>query len=500
MADRVAVAPTPDPPSGPLILKGGGVVGVQTEAMSAAAVQILALDAVLHEIARSARSAPNIVGAGQLLVAVPLDPSADSAADSGAHTVATLARSTADRTDRLGRELRAAATAYRDAEEAARAFLEEATEAGAGLIGRSGVLLLQGLFGAALGAWLAWALTPGTSEEKSARLAIWMRENPGLVTTPEFVTVVRCIAGALDDALLPYGPMPDPLRPRPPGSGVELGGDAVLAAGSAVGLFMESSVRVSRVSAAGGTAPPAGIADRLRRIPEGDQVRIERYAAPGRPTRWIVYVDPTETFTPKPTGEPWDLTSNIGGVAGRAAGSFRATEAAMRDAGIRPTDPVAFVGFSQGGLVAGMLAGSGQWNTQGLETFGGPIGNIPLPNDLPGMTVRHTDDFVPALAGPDLPSERLLVEQRAFTGPIPTDEFAPAHQRESYDRTAADIDATTSPEVRAQLETMRRFAADQAARPGAESETLLYRAERTGEWRPAVLEPRVPRPYGVGAG
>lgn len=498
MADPPLPTPAPAPPSGPLTLRGAGAIGVQTDAMAAAAVRLAALEGVLREVAHRASAAPRVVGAGQLLVATPLDPSADVRVDDAAHTVAGLSRGAADRIERLRAELRGAAIGYAEAEDAARAAMQTAGAAGARILGENAGPVLLALFGAAAGAWLAWALAPGTDAEKTARLAIWMREHPRLVTTPGFVAVVRCIAGSVDDGLLGAAHLP-PL-PLSGGSGVELGADATLAAGAAIGLFRESSVRVSRVAPPMDTVPPSGIADRLRRVPEGDQVRIERYSAPGRTTRWIVYIDPTETFTPKPTAEPWDLTSNVDGVAAHSAGAFRATEAAMRDAGVADGDPVAFVGFSQGGLIAGMLAGSGHWNAQGLETFGGPVGNIPMPPDLAGMTVRHTDDFVPALAGPDLPSDRLLVEQRAFVGEIPTHEAAPAHQRDSYERTATAIDDARAPEIRAQLEAMRRFAADQAARPGAVSESILYRAVRLDDGRPAVDEPRIPRPYRPEAG
>jgi pimeloyl-ACP methyl ester carboxylesterase len=211
-------------------------------------------------------------------------------------------------------------------------------------------------------------------------------------------------------------------------------------------------------------------------------VRIERYDAPGEPSRFVVYIGPTETFSPVATDEPWDLTSNVTGVAGLDAGSLRATELAMHDAGIRPGHEVQFVGFSQGGLVATRLAASGDWNAAGLETYGAPAGGIVLPDGLSGMAVRNTDDFIPALAGPQLDHHLLQVERRAFAegSPIPVTEPAPAHQREAYVATATVVDAARSAAVREQVAAMDAFASGYAEREGSSITVTTYHAERGG--------------------
>jgi hypothetical protein len=250
-------------------------------------------------------------------------------------------------------------------------------------------------------------------------------------------------------------------------------------------------VKVERVSTAQIISPPAGAAERLDRVPEGDQVRIEKYEAPGEPTRFVVYVGPTETFSPVADHEPWDLTSNVGGVGGLGVGSFRATELAMHDAGIGSGDAVQFVGFSQGGLVATMLAGSGEWNAAGLETFGAPAGNIELPEGLTGMAVRNTDDFIPLLAGPQLDHHLLQVERRAFAEgtPLPTYHAAPAHQRDAYMATAAAVDEATSSAVREQNAALDSFTADYADRPGSTVTAMTYHGERLAE-SAVPLDPR----------
>ena len=247
-------------------------------------------------------------------------------------------------------------------------------------------------------------------------------------------------------------------------TGVRTSSRTITTVGPVVGAFAETPVQVRRVSTSLIDSAPVGAVQRLDRIPEGDQVRIERYAAPGLPPRFVVYVGPTETFSPARGDEPWDLTSNVGGVGGEPVGSYRASELAMRDAGIGPGDAVQFVGFSQGGLVAGMLASSGDWNAAGIQTFGGPTGNIAMPEGLDGMAVRNTDDFIPMLAGPQLDHGVMQVERQAFADgqPMPSYHAAPAHQRDAYRATAMAIDEAQSAQLREQSAALDAFTGDYA--------------------------------------
>jgi len=265
-----------------------------------------------------------------------------------------------------------------------------------------------------------------------------------------------------------------------PDGGVAAGAITVATLGAMLGMFRETPVTVDRVSTQGLNSAPAGVRERLDNIPEGDQIRIEKYEADGMPPRYTVYVGPTETFSPYADTEPFDSTSNIYGVAGLSAGSFRAVELAMAEAGIRPGDEVLMTGFSQGGLIATMVAASGDWNVVGLETHGAPAGNIPLPSGIAGMAIRNTDDLVPALAGPQLEHDLMQVERRAFREgvDIPTVEAAPAHQRSGYESTASAIDDAESSAVQQQIRILDAFAADYLDRPGGHATVMTYRATR----------------------
>ncbi|HWR86693.1 MAG TPA: hypothetical protein VN200_11920 [Rhodoglobus sp.] len=232
------------------------------------------------------------------------------------------------------------------------------------------------------------------------------------------------------------------------GLGTPLAATALRSMGAPFETLRETPVRLTQTAALPTTTPPAGIAQRFQRIPDTDQtdgaqVVIERYEVPGEPDRFQVMVGATVTFSPHADDEPWDLTSNVAAVGGSDAGSLQAVRLAMHEAGIEPASPVQFTGFSQGGVVAARLAGSGEWNTQGVLAFGGPTGGVDLPTDVPVVLVEHTDDIVPALGGPQLNDEAVVVRREVFTGgmPMPTDKAMPAHHGEYYAETAALADA-----------------------------------------------------------
>lgn len=335
------------------------------------------------------------------------------------------------------------------------------------------------------GALIGWAAIPDGPDGKPGTVRDFMIAHPELITSPEFVRFVSLVATSIDDAVLGGMGVP-PWLVALPGfdlgrdGGVAAGAMTVAALGAMLGMFRETSVAVDRVSTHPVTDAPTGVRQRFDRIPEVNQVRIEKYEADGMPPRFTVYVGPTETFSPYTDGEPWDLTSNTYGVAGLQAGSFRAVELAMAEAGIRPGDEVVLTGFSQGGLVATMVAASGDWNVVGLETHGAPAGNIPLPTGIAGMAIRNTDDLVPALAGPQLEHDLMQVERRAFREgvDIPTIEAAPAHQRSGYEATAAAIDDAESGAIREQIDALDTFATDYLDRPGGQATVMTFRATR----------------------
>lgn len=450
-------------------------VAVATDALLAHADRLAGLDRDLSTDALALARLPELT-AGLLATAPPLAVSAARATDAAQLLIRGAARSAHD----ASTALRLAVQQYSDAEDAARREVLLLASVIARLLGPVlRVLVLAGL-PVALGARATGQPSAGQLEE----VRRWMLANPGLITSPEFVEAVRATVMSVDDATSSALGLPPEVLEKALAAlgypGVAAGAALVLAGAQPAGLFRDGPVFVDRVSTSFTTSGPQGAVERLGRVPENDQVRIERYDAPGEPARFVVYVGPTETFSPVARDEPWDLTSNVIGVAGLDSGSIRATTAAMREAGIGPGDAVQFVGFSQGGLVAARIAASGDWNASGLETYGAPSGNVHLPPGLHGLAVRNSDDFVPALAGPQLDHTLVQVERRAFEpgAVIPAELPAPAHQRSAYVATATEIDRAHSQVVRDQVTALDEFTADYTRRAGSRVTVMMYHAER----------------------
>jgi hypothetical protein len=332
----------------------------------------------------------------------------------------------------------------------------------AGLAGRLlPGLLLSALPGAAAGAatlFAGAALSPGGLDGFRQRLGALARENNELVTNPLTVALVRHAAMSGDDALLGFLGVPMPIADLLDDGGLGVAGTAVASAtamklGSAGGVFVETPVRLgdSRVTTV--DSAPTGFAERLARVPDTDetngaQVRIEKYSQPGQPDRFEVYVAGTVTFSPVATTEPWDMTSNMSNAIGGGGGSYDAVVQAMQLAGIDADSPVQLTGYSQGGATAALLAASGDYNVEGLATFGAPAGQIAVPASIPAVIVEHTDDIVPALGGTQVNQQAVIVERNVFAGrEIPTEYAVPAHHYEYYAETAELMDQARSEQL-----------------------------------------------------
>lgn len=207
------------------------------------------------------------------------------------------------------------------------------------------------------------------------------------------------------------------------------------------------------------TISPQSLTALADRLPDGKQptgqVRIERYdGAEGR--RWIVYIAGTVTFAPDSGAEPFDLASNLLGVAHEQSDSERAVLQAMKDAGIGPEEPVLLVGHSQGALNAVRVAQDGGYQVGGVVELGGPTGQITLPADVPVLAVEHDEDLVPALggvaAGGAAGLNRLVVTRSLPNGgagavtSAATKHF-PAHDLGAYRQTLAMAEASDDARV-----------------------------------------------------
>jgi hypothetical protein len=456
-----------DDPGGQLLVTPAGGTMVSTDALLASADRLRTLERALHDDVR------RVVAADAIPLGRPLADTLVPILD----RVRARCESARDAFGRAADEYTRAEGAIERIQRDLAALL--AATVGPVVLGLLARLVVLAPHLLAAGALLGWAAIPDSGDGRLETVKRFLLEHPELITSPEFVRFVSLVATSIDDGVLGLAGVPL-LAGLQADDGVAGGAMTVTALGMMLGLFRETPVRLDGATTVPINTPPSGVRERLDRIPEGDQVRIEKYEADGLPPRYVVYVGPTETFSPLAGGEPWDQTSNMYGVAGLSPGSFRAVELAMHDAGIAAGDEVVVTGFSQGGLIATMVAASGDWNVVGLETHGAPAGNIPLPDGIAGMAVRNTDDLVPALAGPQRDHSVLQVERQAFRdgAELPTDQAAPAHQRTAYERTADAIDGAESAAVREQVRALDAFTAEYLELPGGHATRTTYHAVR----------------------
>lgn len=209
----------------------------------------------------------------------------------------------------------------------------------------------------------------------------------------------------------------------------------------------ESSVQVS----SGGSAhakPPKNLAETLERIPDGEaQVRVERYVMPDGTKQFVAYIAGTrELFG----SDPWNMKSNLDLYsAQKVSTSFEATKQALLAAGASGTDAVHLVGHSQGGMIAGHLAMTGEFNIRSVITAGSPIEPV-LPDSVLSVQLRHSDDPVSALASGGSPGGTgsklsFVVEREGDPDLGMHDILIPTHNLDRYIDTARMVDASSDP-------------------------------------------------------
>ena len=350
--------------------------------------------------------------------------------------------------------LRASADAYGHTEDAMTRFTQSLGAAvGMGLGFASTTVglvmlpdLLAGVAVVGSGYLLAKRIDPAGTRAAMRELGRIVDANAGVVRDPAFVAFVRVAVMSTDD--LVGGALhipPDVLRMLGDEglgiTGTDTVAGGIVVVGSAAGAFRESAVSVT-ATPAGRSTPAHGLADRASRIPTGEtRVRVDRYRMPGEPDRFEVYIAGTSDFSPVSSDDPFDLTSGVAALAGADAGSYRAVQLAMADAGVTADSHVVITGHSQGGLIGAMVAASGDYTVDGLYTVGAPVAQVPVPETVPWVAVEHTDDIVPAIGGNWSSGDAVIVRREAGDGGD-SDAVYPAHSARLYEQTGALADAT----------------------------------------------------------
>ena len=202
--------------------------------------------------------------------------------------------------------------------------------------------------------------------------------------------------------------------------------------------------------ARGRTSPPTTLVQLVDRIPAGDgRVRVERYTMPDGSARFVTYV--AGSAFDGPDDEAWDMASNLQLYEGEHGASYDAVQTALVAAGAQPGDAVDFVGYSQGGMVASLLALQSEYDVALLVTFGDPV-QADVPDNTLSVAVRHDDDLVSTLAGggyaAGVGAEGSFVASRETSGSALTGDgaFGP-HGLDAYRDTASLLDGSPDPRM-----------------------------------------------------
>ena len=514
-----------------LVISGGGRVRISTDVMLAAAESLAAVAESAGQLRASAAEMCARLPPYRL-VALAAPASALTAGwrlDEAVEGAARLQRDAAE----LAADLARAAARYGATDAALSRLVRALSERVAYSLGSLAPFLLATLlpvFGTAIAsAVLSRVFWGGTGGEVPASDLTGERpEDPGspegaqqdsdssaanplatLLTDPGLVALLQHSVMSVDDFLGGMLRIPQPLGSALGDQGLGVTGldtsiTLVIAVAALVGGLKETGVVTTRAGPVRPGVAATSIADRAARIPHAGQVsaapglptstpttntqqprmpqvRVERYEIPGQRDRFAVYVAGTVDFAVQGGSEPWDMTSNVHGVAGLDPASYQAVRQAMLQAGVTAESPVQLSGYSQGGLVATLVAASGEFDVHSLVTFGSPSGQIPVPPEVATLTVRHTDDLVPATGGYDVNTDALVVERHLFGGQaIPADVAVPAHQLSNYERTAGLIDAAASSDLRSRVEQITGF-------------TRGATAVETSDWA-ATRSPQPPHP------
>ena len=433
-----------------LIISGGGSIEVASDELFEHAARLEDAEALLRSaLSELARIDRMVSWTGLRAVDAPLSA---AHAEMSIDDATVLLANSSHGSGQLAASLHLAAAAYGFVETStARMSQSLSAEVGwaAGFAGSIlGPLMLVGTLGViasgVTGFALSQAFAPGASRPRVEGATDFGRV---ALSDPRFVQLVRLGVMSVDDVQLGALKVPQPVAWMLGDEGVGMRGldstaAGVIGAAAAAGMLRETAVSVRRTSVLPVT-PASGIADRATRIPSGsDQIRVDSYSAPGRPDRYEVYIGGTADFSPTATVEPFDLTSNLHGLANADPGASRALREALAVHGVPAGAELVVTGYSQGGLLAAQLAASGDYRVQGLLTFGAPAGQVEVPPSVPWVAIEHSDDLVPALGGTFASSDAVLVRREAAGDVTDSPYVFPAHQLERYAETAALADGT----------------------------------------------------------
>lgn len=218
---------------------------------------------------------------------------------------------------------------------------------------------------------------------------------------------------------------------------------------------VKHDTNVNAVASKTPTDPPKNLADATTHFPkrDGAQVSVEKYTMKDGSTQYGVYIAGTDTNP----DSPWNMESNTDLYVDQSeSASYAAVIEALAQAGVAADDPVHMFTHSQGGMIGGHVAASGDFNVVTHVSFGNPV-EVEAPHSVTNLIVRHTNEPVALLAGGGSAvgsgSEHSLTIDRI--GDPATESLNPleTHFLDAYRKTATMIDESDDP----RLDSMRQL-------------------------------------------
>ncbi|MCH1868829.1 hypothetical protein [Nocardioides sp. CFH 31398] len=307
----------------------------------------------------------------------------------------------------------------------------------------------------------------------SGRLGTLPAVQSAVVARPGLVEpLVAVLSGAVDVVSGRVPPVPGavglPLPSDPPGATGVLAG--AFAAEGTPGVVRRRDLEST-------VAPPRGVADLLGGLagvaaladdPEGrGTVAVDTLVGADGRRAHVVHLPGTDDFS-----APWagdddvrDLGADLGLLAGEPTTYGRGVAEAMRQAGVRPGEPVLLTGHSQGGMQAVALAAEAgtdamPYDVRQVVTAGAPTAQVPgLPEQVAVLSLENRGDVVPLLDGAPNPDTRQRVTV-TFDAPVAAGVapgLAERHALGHHVDAARAVDASSEASLVAQTARMREL-------------------------------------------
>jgi hypothetical protein len=173
--------------------------------------------------------------------------------------------------------------------------------------------------------------------------------------------------------------------------------------------------------------------------------------------RHVVYLPGTDDLTTTPWSQDADvrdLGTNVLLVSGQDNAYQQGILDAMRQAGIKPGEPVALVGHSQGGMeAAAILAHGSPYDVTNVVTAGSPTSYLDgFPPGTHVLSLENQGDVVPLLDGADNPDS---AEQVTVRFDDHETSIGANHGLDHYVDGAGAVQASDDPSIQEQLRSLR---------------------------------------------